>query len=102
MDKYKESNKFFEDEFRCTTISSSNKIVQITIGKYDFLEPPFFNIFLKSLETIDGVDLIFFIDGEASFRMSYPFFLFGFEKNLKDINHAASIEDSTVFREEFS
>ena len=99
MDQHKESDKFLEDEFGCATVGSSHKVVEILMCKYDFLEPPFLNMFLKGLETVESVDMTFFINGEASFRMSYPFFLLGFEENFEDIHHATSVEDSTMFRE---
>ena len=66
MDQYKESNKFLEHKFWGTTISSSNKIMKILMRKNDFIESPFLYIFLKSLKAIDSIDMIFFINGEAS------------------------------------
>ena len=99
MDQHEESNKLLENEFWCTTVSSSHKVTEILMCKYDFLEPPFLNIFLKALETVESVNMTFFINGEASFRMSYPFFLLSFEENFKDIDHTASVKDRTMFRE---
>ena len=63
-------------------------------------EFPLFYVFFEGLKAVWVVEFV--IDSKASFRVTYPFFLFCVEEQLQNVHHAAGVENSTVLWEEFS
>ncbi len=70
------------------------------MGLQDGCITPFFKIFLERVEAVSGIE--FLIEGKAAFGMTDSFLSFGLEKDFKDVDHTAGIEDGAMFGEEFA
>lgn len=64
----------------------------------NIVEAPIFEIVFQSFEAVGFIDLL--VDCKSTFGMADSLFLFGLKEDFEDIDHAACIENGTVFREE--
>jgi hypothetical protein len=88
-----------KDEFGSTSIDGLHEIPKRLMRCNNIVEAPISKVVLQSFEAVGGVK--FFIDSKSSLGVSDSLFLFGLEEDFEDIDHAASIENGTVLREEF-
>lgn len=80
MNLHKQSHKFFEDEFGCTSIGCAHEVTQLFLTQDHFSKTPLFYIFFEGIKAVQCTGLL--IDGESSFRVTNPFFLLSFEEDL--------------------
>ena len=59
---------------------------------------PFSDVLLVTVKTVNFGQLL--VESKSALRVSYSFFLFGFEEYLQDVDHATGVKDGTMLGEE--